>query len=198
MPGNSESKSSHRNVSVNILARVPVVGEVKTRLIPAIGADGAMRAHTRMLNHAVATAASAKVGPVILWGTPTAKSGVFASLQQTHKIELRTQTPGDLGAKMRSPLLHAMAEVGAGIVIGCDCPELRPGDLHDAAAALTDNDVVLGPAFDGGYYLVGATTDYPRMFEDIAWGGEDVLETTRERLREGKVRWQEITARGGC
>jgi glycosyltransferase A (GT-A) superfamily protein (DUF2064 family) len=80
-------------------------------------------------------------------------------------------------------------------LIGTDCPALTPGDLADAAAALARADVVLVPAEDGGYVLVGLAAPRPALFEGIAWGTSDVMRRTRERIAAGGWTSRELALR---
>ena len=88
---------------------------------------------------------------------------------------------------------RAFARAPAAILVGCDCPALTPDYLGAAAASLAaGNDAVLGPAEDGGYVLIALTRADRSLFERVDWGGADVLETTRERLRGLRWRWREL------
>ncbi len=81
------------------------------------------------------------------------------------------------------------------ILVGTDCPSLCADDLSACAHALHDHDAVLGPAEDGGYWLLGLRRSDPRLFDDIAWGSAQVLAQTRQRFEELGWRWHEITTR---
>src|SRR5690348_3988462 len=130
--------------SIAILARAPVPGFAKTRLMPAIGARAAAVLQERLTAHAVAGARAANIGPVTLWCTPDPMHRSFLDLGVT----LKRQPEGDLGARM----LAAFGNTPT-LVIGADCPALSPAHLRDAARALASHDVVLIPAEDGGYVL---------------------------------------------
>ena len=97
-------------------------------------------------------------------------------------VEFRAQGPGDLGQRLTAAT-GAIFEAGAGavIVIGGDCPYLDATQLRDAALALGKHDVVLGPARDGGYYLIALRRPEPAVFAGIAWSSPQVLAQTRER-----------------
>jgi rSAM/selenodomain-associated transferase 1 len=164
------------STSVAILAKAPIPGRAKTRLIPAIGAHAAAVLQERLTERTAATAAAANTGPVTLWCTPDPGHASFRELVARHKIALKRQPDGDLGRRM----LAAMN--GPTLVIGTDCPALTAGHLHEAANALRDADVVLIPADDGGYVLIGARAAHPELFRDIDWGTETVLAETRARI----------------
>lgn len=165
-------------ISVSILAKAPVPGYAKTRLIPAIGAHAAAVLQERLTAHAVATALAAEVGPVTLWAAPDSGHDTFLKMVALKPITLRAQALGDLGARM-------LASVGPGptLVIGTDCPALTVMHLRAAARALTEGvDVALIPAEDGGYVLIGLRAPEPTLFSGIAWGTPQVLAETRKRI----------------
>ena len=162
-----------RPIDIAILAKAPVPGFAKTRLIPAIGAHAAAVLQERLTERAVATARDAAIGDVTLWCAPDTRHRSFRDLDVT----LRPQPEGDLGARM-------LAAFGARptLVIGTDCPALTAAHLRDAADALATHDVVLIAAEDGGYVLIGARTTHPGLFADMTWGTSTVLAETRARI----------------
>jgi uncharacterized protein len=183
-------------VAVAVFTRAPVPGTVKTRLIPALGADGACRLHERMSEHAAAVATAAGVGPVTLWCAPHPRDPFLRALARRHSAGLACQAPGDLGRRMETALTAGIGACGAALVIGSDCPDLLPTDLRSAAAALHSGvDAVLGPAADGGYVLIGLRRLAPSLFEGPLWGTDSVLEDTRARLRALRWRWHELAVR---
>ena len=151
-------------------------GLSKTRLIPAIGAHAAAVLQERMTERTVATAVEAAIGPVTLWCAPDPSHASFRELVVRHGVALKRQPDGDLGMRM----LAAMQ--GPTLVIGTDCPALTPEHLRAAADALREAEIVLIPAEDGGYVLIGARTPQPQLFADIAWGTASVLQETRARI----------------
>jgi rSAM/selenodomain-associated transferase 1 len=176
-------------VAVAILAKAPVAGFVKTRLIPALGAEGAATLQERLIERAVETAHAAAVGPVTVWITPAAPHPYFAALKSRHQIKLAAQPEGDLGARM----LAACAAPGApAIVIGTDCPAATPAHLREAADVLRKGtDVVVIPAEDGGYVLIGSRRPQPGLFADMTWSTDTVMAETRRRLARLGLSWRE-------
>jgi rSAM/selenodomain-associated transferase 1 len=163
-------------VSIAILAKAPVAGFAKTRLIPAIGAHAVAVLQERLTEQTVATAVAAEIGPVTVWGAPDLSHHSFHALVARFGVRLARQPDGDLGARM----LAAIA--GPTLVIGTDCPALTAQHLRAAAAALVEADVVLVPAHDGGYVLIGARAAHRELFAGIAWGTDTVLAATRGRI----------------
>ncbi|MFP4138529.1 MAG: TIGR04282 family arsenosugar biosynthesis glycosyltransferase [Halomonas sp.] len=165
-------------VRLAILAKAPLPGRVKTRLIPACGAEEAARVHEALLRHTLAVATAAMPATrITLWTALEHDHPLFLALAERHAIALRTQPEGDLGQRMRRALTP-----GPAMVIGSDCPALTPALLRRCAAALANHDAVCLPAEDGGYALLGLNEVHPSLFTDIAWGGEAVMEQTRQRL----------------
>jgi rSAM/selenodomain-associated transferase 1 len=180
---------SSRCVGIAILARAPTPGEAKTRLIPALGATGAAALQSWLLQRTVNTALAADVGPVTLWCTGDPQHPDFAHCHAFGSVTLRQQPAGDLGARMQAALRESMTP--ATLVIGTDCPALTATHLRNAAHALAGNDVVLLPAEDGGYVLIGAQAPRPELFADIEWSTERVIAQTRQRLATLGIRWHE-------
>jgi len=178
---------------IAVLAKAPIPGLAKTRLIARLGADGAARLQAVLTEHAVRTALAAGLGSVTLWCTPDTRHPAFVKLAHRTGVALEAQRGADLGARMA----HAVAQrAGRGPVLltGTDCPALTPEHLRTAAAALEGGDeVVLIPAEDGGYVLVGLMESHPVLFEGIPWGSDRVIEVTRGRLRALGLRWSEPT-----
>jgi rSAM/selenodomain-associated transferase 1 len=179
---------AHQNtspVSIAILAKAPIPGFAKTQLVATIGAHAAAVLQERLTERTVATAFAAGIGPVTLCCAPDPTHDSFLKMVARMKITLRPQPEGDLGAKM----LAAMAgSTGPILVIGTDCPALTEAHLRSAATALRDgNDVVLIPAENGGYVLLGMRKAQPALFSDIALGKSTVLSDMRARIVEQRL-----------
>lgn len=177
---------------VAVFAKAPVAGLVKTRLIPLLGAEGAAALHERLVRHAMAIAVAADVGPVELWCAPDERHPFFAGFARAAGVALRVQVGADLGERMRHAFDTALSEGAAMVLIGSDCPAMGAIDVRRAVAALATHDVVLVPAEDGGYVLVGAARPVPSMFDGIDWGSDAVMTQTRERLAAAGARFCEL------
>jgi hypothetical protein len=178
---------------VLVFAKAPQPGRVKTRLAPLLGERGAARLHARLAARAVRTALAARLGPVELHCAPHARHPFFASLARRQPLRLRAQGPGDLGARMHRAFTRCLREADAVLLIGADCPALRAADLRAAARALKRGaDVVLAPAEDGGYALIGLRRARKPLFDGVAWGSARVMRQTRARLRRLRCRWLEL------
>ncbi len=179
-----------------VFTRTPVPGRVKTRLIPAIGAARAANLHRAMLWRTVATATQAGVGPVSLWCSPVSEHPYIAEIQREFGLDVHVQRGVDLGERMHLAL-WSQRDVGSGaLLVGTDCPFLQVEDLQQAAHALHEGaDAVIGPAQDGGYYLIGVRESDMAVFSGVPWGSGRVLATTRQKFRDLGWRWCELATR---
>jgi rSAM/selenodomain-associated transferase 1 len=176
-----------------VFAKAPQPGRVKTRLAPALGAKGAARLHARLVRRALATAIAARCGPVELRCAPRVREPFFLECRARLGVALRAQGRGDLGERMHRALARALREHRSAVLIGSDCPALRPADLRRAARLLAQGaDAVFAPARDGGYALVGLRRSSKALFERIEWGGPGVMRATRQRLRGLGWNWREL------
>ncbi|HEX8256863.1 MAG TPA: TIGR04282 family arsenosugar biosynthesis glycosyltransferase [Allosphingosinicella sp.] len=158
-----------------IFAKAPVAGAVKTRLIPALGAEGAAKLARTMLIETCREAVAAEVGPAEL-----CLAGDRACIPELPEgVALSDQGEGDLGAR----LWRAAERAGPPLLlIGTDCPGLDRGRLRSAAEALRQHDAVLHPTEDGGYALLGLNRLDPSLFTDVAWSTASVAGTTIGRI----------------
>jgi len=178
-------------IAIAILAKAPIPGLSKTRLMPHLGAEGAAALQAWLLQRAVATALAADIGPVSLWCTPDTGHPDFARCARQGPITVRQQPAGDLGERMHLAIAESPSTAGT-LVIGTDCPRLDAAHLQKAASALAEHDAVLTPAEDGGYVLIGMREASYLAFADIAWSTEHVLIQTRQRLAGIGWRWAEF------
>ena len=172
-----------------VFARAPEPGRVKTRLASLLGEAGAARLHARLVERTLRTALAAGYGDVYLYCSPGIGGEFFRKVQKRFGVRLRPQGSGGLGDRMH----RALRRHPGAVLIGSDCPALRPADLRAAARALQAGvDAVLSPAEDGGYALVGLRRASRRLFDGISWGGPKVLGQTRARLRCLGWHWKEL------
>ena len=183
-------------VPVLVFTRTPVPGQVKTRLIPAIGVERAANLHRAMLWRTVATAAQARVGPVGLWCSPASEHPFIEQIQREFDLNVHVQRGADLGERMHLALRSQADQAGGAVLVGTDCPFLEARDLQLAAQALREGcDAVIGPAEDGGYYLIGVRESDLEVFSGIRWGSAQVLAATLQKFRDRGWRWRELTTR---
>lgn len=187
--------------TVRLFIRFPTAGVANTRLIPAVGAEGAAEVHRRLVNRTIATVRAAGL-PLVLHITGATRQRFVDWLGEIETVE---QGEGDLGERL--------ARVPApSILLGADIPDLTPDHLRAAVEALEDVPVVVGPAVDGGYYLLGFRAAMPFLFDAMPWGTDSVFAETVRRLDAREVehrlldplddcdrpedlaRWPELTA----
>lgn len=167
-----------------VFARAPSAGGIKTRLLPALQEADVLALYQDLLRHTLAVARRSSVEDIYIYATPGVDDPHLKALAEEFGTGLRRQTGSDLGERMA----HAFEEGFLGhervLIIGCDCPGLEPGDIDAAVAGLsTGAGAVVGPAEDGGYYLIGLARFSRVLFEDMPWGSARVLERTLDWLR---------------
>lgn len=186
--------SQMSQVRILIFAKAPVPGRVKTRLIPALGAEGAARLAGRLLSHALKQVLAADLGPVEVCASPAPEHPDWQpwlpALRELGprgaSVVWRDQGEGDLGARLAR---SARGYLDAGepvLLMGTDCPALTPQRLREAARALDGHEAALIPARDGGYVLLGlrAFAFHPSLFNAMPWGTATVADLTQRRLRD--------------
>jgi len=170
------------SISLHLLARAPVAGRVKTRLIPALGAQGACDLQQLLLERALQLPAHG-FSERFLWLDDLPG----ADLQQRAQglgWTLVEQPAGDLGERMRRIATLGLAQSDAVVLIGNDCPALDGAYLQAACAALQEHSAVIGPAEDGGYVLLGLRSMVASLFSDMPWGTGQVFDITLQRLQQ--------------
>ena len=167
-----------------IFVKYPSPGKVKTRLSPELTPEQAAAFYRALAEEVVRVQiVSAGYESIVCFAPESARREVRSWLGPD--VRLWSQLGDDLGSRefqaMREALERGYSKVA---IIGSDCPTITPGDIEVAFACLSENDLVLGPCEDGGYYLIGATRPIQSLFEGISWGSERVLSETLEKARE--------------
>ncbi len=193
MAGAALPPMHYPDARILIFAKAPEPGEVKTRLIPALGAVAAAELYRRLLLTTVARVTAAALCPVQCWCAPEPPHPFFEHLGARYGVSLYAQTGTDLGERMQRAAQSALEQARSVLLIGGDCPELGERHLRQALAWLSaGEDAVVGPAEDGGYVLLGLKRTDDLLFSAIPWGTEEVLGLTRQRLRVLGWRWREL------
>ncbi len=155
-----------------IFTRYPEAGNVKTRLIPALGEKGAERLHREMVEHTIAQTRYFENETEVHF---TGGSPKLMKRWLGDRLLYQKQTGSSLGERLENALKTAFA---AGekkvIVIGTDCPDLTSDHINKTFNLLSSSNLVLGPTFDGGYYLIGLKKLYRELFQEISWGSNKV------------------------
>lgn len=167
---------------LGVFAKYWQPGEVKTRLAAQLG-DAVAAAFHRACVQTVVQRFSTIADRRVLAFSPVHREAEFAALAGP-RWQLRPQAAGDLGQRMLSFFAEAFAAGAAAVVlIGSDSPTMPDDFLHEAFDRLATTDAVLGPAEDGGYYLIGLTRFVPSIFDSVAWSTAKVCRQTIERLQ---------------
>ena len=166
-----------------VFAKAPLAGFVKTRLIPALGAQGAATLASRMLSHTLAQALAAGAQAVELCMSPAPSDAAWKSVERPQAVESSAQGEGDLGERMNRAMNRALArQQGPVLLMGTDCPSLSAAHIAEAARQLSHHDAVLLPAADGGYVMIGLRLPGPGLFTDMAWSTPVVAAQTLRRM----------------
>ncbi len=163
-----------------IFTRYPEPGKTKTRLIPVLGAEGAATFQRQMTEHQLAEVEKLQAfHPLIVEVHFTSGDEQLMQSWLGSDIIYKRQSEGDIGCRMAFAFQASFAEgMNNVVLIGTDCPELNAQVMAQAFQALRQHDLVLGPAQDGGYYLIGLRRLIPELFAGISWSTATVLQQT--------------------
>ena len=173
-------------------AREPVAGAVKTRMMPHLSPQEACALHAELVLWTAGTLVAANLGRVELAVAGEAGHALFEACLGLGVAGLTLQRGANLGERMYDALVAGLDRFGRVVLVGSDCPFIDRSYLRQALEALQRVDVVLGPAADGGYTLVGARRVPREMFEDISWGTAAVFTETTGQLRRLGLPWAEL------
>lgn len=175
-----------KNVLV-IFAKYPEAGKVKNRLARTIGAAKAALAYKTMAEIVVRNTqpCDGEYAQVLYYDPPESREKFQSWLQVNHR---QPQVEGDLGERMKKALSQALTESEYAVLIGTDCIDVDRPLILKAFADLKEADLVLGPAKDGGYYLIGCKRVFPELFTGIDWSTERVFSQTLRVTEKLKLR----------
>lgn len=180
-----------KSVRIVVFAKTPLAGFAKTRLIPALGQQGAADLAQRLLEHTLHQVMTSRLGSVELCVTPSVNNPVWQNMLLPDAIHLTDQGEGDLGQRMARTAQRVIRAGESVLLMGTDCPQLDASRLQEAAQALQYSEATLIPAFDGGYVLLGLTRFDSSVFTGIAWSTDRVLDETMDRLK--RLDWRVTT-----
>jgi uncharacterized protein len=171
-----------------VIAKAPVAGFAKTRLIPALGAAKAAELAKKMLLHTVKTALAANLGAVEICAAPDPADPVWHNIDLPKHLDWSAQGEGDLGERMARAAARTIRHGEALLLIGTDCPSIDVPTLYAAAQSLQQHDACLIPAFDGGYVLLGLKQFDAKLFNEMPWSTSTVAQETLKRIKQ--LGWQ--------
>ncbi len=174
----SESLPTHNTNTLLIFIKNPVLDKVKTRLAATLGAEKALAIYHELLRHTRKTSLQIDTARFLYYSESIDLDDDWNSNDFTKKI----QQGDDLGARMAHAFEAALNTSSKVVIIGSDCPLLEPAHLALAFEKLEEYPFVIGPALDGGYYLLGMRNFFPTLFQDMTWSNATVLTNTLERI----------------
>lgn len=176
--------TEHANNVLLIFTRNPELGKVKTRLAKGVGQENALTIYKQLLQHTHDVVVKNKCTKRVGYSVKVRKNDLWeASL-----FEKFQQEGNDLGERMEHGFSEAFSDgYQKVVIIGSDLYDLQPHHIEEAFEALTTHDAVIGPAKDGGYYLLGMRHLISQVFKDKEWGSDSVLKQTLKNLTSYKV-----------
>lgn len=185
-----------RSLHIAVFCKPLIRGQVKTRLIPRYGVDGATAIYSQLVGRTLQMVRASCVdleASASLWVAGDTTHPSVLDWAQRFALATNEQCAGDLGAKMLHCLSTLTGDHQRVLLIGSDCPALATDHLRAADASLSDAcHWVFTPAEDGGYVLVGTSAPTPRPFMDIPWSTPLVMAQTRTALRSAALAWREL------
>ena len=167
-----------------IFTKSPLEGKVKTRMQPVYSTVQSLKLHQHLLHHTLSSLSELETVSLSLYCTPTTQHDLLLEYSKEFDLELFLQQGSNLGERMFKAISGQLKHFQRVIIIGTDCPAINPVYIQQANVALEDVDVVIGPASDGGYVLLGIRGQCPDIFSDIDWGSEKVLMQTRVKIAD--------------
>lgn len=168
----------NENRTLIIFARNPILGQLKTRLEVSLGKEKTLEVYKELLEIVYNYTKDLPMKKIIYWDGGIPEDTIFENGKYSHK----DQVIGDLGFKMKAAFEEEFQTSNSICIIGSDCIELDKSILLSAFDLLEESDIVIGPALDGGYYLLAMKHFYPSVFDGIDWGSEKVLTQTLEQI----------------
>ena len=173
-------------------AREPRPGLVKTRMLARLTAEQACALHCELLQWTSQTLCESRLADVELWVCGSTSHPAFSHCEALGVSGSHIQQRGDLGERMFHAIEYGLARYKKVILVGSDCPQIDGQYLELALRALDHKPLVLGPATDGGYVLIGATRIQAALFQGVSWGTDRVFAQTIERMRTLGESWSEL------
>jgi len=186
-------KYKFQDVRVFVFTKPPIPGKCKTRLIPYLGEEGAAILQKNLIHSIIVNLSNFQLCPFEIWQSEQNKYFSDLVTKSKNNIEIHTQSGSDLGARMSDAFEKGLKRLSKVIIIGSDCVEYSKDYLTNAIQILDQHEVVIGPAYDGGYVLVGATRFYSEIFEDISWGSGHVFTETIVKLQFNNITYSTLS-----
>ncbi len=174
----------YKDAAVLVFAKAPIAGEVNTRLIPDVGVKAATRLQDELIHSRLLSFQDNQLTNIQLWCSPDSNHDFFQACKKRYTVDLFDQQGEDLGERMSFAISQSLKKFKRVVLIGTDAPSLSMEQIELAINKLgNDNELVIVPAEDGGYVLIGMTHHHPEIFQSIPWGSDQVLALTREVIK---------------
>ena len=167
-----------------VFAKAPIKAQCKTRLIPLLGESGATEFYKDLLQHCLHTVSQLDNTDIALYVTPHTQHPFLLQLAAHYNTALQLQQGKDLGERMHHAMQQGLQDYQRVVLIGSDCPGITGQYIEQAFAELQQHDLVIGPATDGGYVLIGGRKISPDIFANTQWSSEQVLEQCVRNIRD--------------
>lgn len=189
MIGKTSVQYQYADTVIQLFTKAPLKGKVKTRLEPILTQDEIVSLYKNLISDRVKQVIGKSFCPLNVWAALDAKHEFFLDLQNQYPIEIFPQVGIDLGERMHYAVQRGLNQYQKVILLGGDCVSVDLDYLHQAVDALNHQSVVLGPAEDGGYVLLGTRVDCKAMFVEVDWGTDQVLKQTVEKLEQQNLQF---------
>ncbi len=166
-----------------VFVKAPVAGQCKTRLIPLLGQHEASEFYKTLVEQCIEKIQDINNIDVVIYATPDTRHPFIQALGKRLTGTVKTQQGNNLGERMHTAMHESLQHYSQVVLIGTDCPVISQQYIELAFESLKFNDVVFGPAEDGGYVLIGARKVQPALFQNINWGTDKVLEQNLHNCR---------------
>lgn len=176
---------SSTSCKIIVLAKAPISGYAKTRMIPQLGKAGAAELQQRLLQQTINMCHQAQLADIDLYCSPDTQQPIFGQLQQQYAINLYQQQGNDIGQRMYQAITEGLQHADKVVLVGTDCPSLETSHLKSAFDSLKpQSPLAIAPAEDGGYVLMAATAIHPSIFQNIHWSSSHVYAQTCQAIKQ--------------
>jgi len=169
--------------AVIVFIRKPEIGKVKTRLAADVGDQEALNIYISLQRHTDLVASQADAACYLFYAGEVVQQDEWSNERYTKLL----QEGDDLGERLINAFDLVLSRHKHVVVIGSDCAQLRTSHINQGLASLAENDVVIGPTYDGGYYLLGINNMHAQFFTDMPWSTEEVAEITINRAEDSQL-----------
>ncbi|MFT4615001.1 MAG: rSAM/selenodomain-associated transferase 1 [Bacteroidia bacterium] len=185
----TETAPEQASLLIIQFAREPQPGHVKTRMLGSLSPGQACELHCELTEWTLRQLLAWGQGDVELCVAGDCEHPFFEEACSLGAVRLSTQSLGNLGQRMYAAMRSGLSNYERVLLVGSDCPGIDPVYLACAMDALDSHELVLGPAHDGGYVLIGARSINPVLFQGVDWGTEQVFAQTIERAEQAGKSW---------